>query len=216
MGYKDGAKLTDQVRHRPYSLILFDEIEKAHRDIFNLLLQILDEGQLTDSTGKKINFQNTIIIMTSNVGLRQFEEQAALGFSSDHSATVVPQYEAVKDQVLKELHRQFRPELLNRIDKIVVFKPLPHEAVKQIVVLQLKDLVQRAKDKDITITYTKLLVNHIAQIGYTPQEGARAIRRTIQEHIENRLAELLLKDEATAGDTVKVGFRKGGITLTVH
>lgn len=215
VGYKDGAKLTDQVRHRPYSLILFDEIEKAHRDIFNLLLQILDEGHLTDSAGKKINFQNTIVIMTSNVGLRQFQEQAALGFSSEHATKVVPQYEAVKEQVLQELNRQFRPEFLNRIDKIVVFKPLPVEAVKKIVVLQLNDLMQRAKDKDITITYTKPLVNHIASIGYTPQEGARAIRRTIQEHIENRLAELLLNDSAKAGNTVAVGFRKGTITLTV-
>lgn len=215
VGYKDGSKLTDQVRHRPYSLILFDEIEKAHRDIFNLLLQILDEGHLTDATGKKVNFQNTIIIMTSNVGLRQFQEQAALGFTSEHTATITPEYETVKDQVLKELQLQFRPEFLNRIDKIVVFKPLTPAALKQIVKLQLADLMQRAQDKNITITYTKQLVNHIAAIGYTPQEGARAIRRTIQEKIENRLAELLLKDEATAGHTVAVGFRKGDITLTV-
>lgn len=215
VGYKDGSKLTDQVRHKPYSLILFDEIEKAHRDIFNLLLQILDEGQLTDSTGKKVNFKNTIIIMTSNVGLRQFQAQAALGFSSAHQSKVVPQYEQVKDEVLKELDRQFRPEFLNRIDKIVVFKPLQPAAIQKIVELQLQDLIKRAKEKQIGITYTKQLVKHIAEIGYTPQEGARAIRRTIQEKIENRLAELLLADKVSGGDTVALGFRKGDITLTV-
>ncbi len=215
VGYKDGSKLTDQVRHRPYSLILFDEIEKAHRDIFNLLLQILDEGHLTDATGKKVNFQNTIIIMTSNIGLRQFQDHAALGFNSQHTTTVTPDYDAVKDQVLKELQRQFRPEFLNRIDKIVVFKPLARAAIQQIVELELADLIRRAQDKAITITYTKQLVNHMADIGYTPQEGARAIRRTIQEKIENRLAELLLKDEAKTGSTVAVGFRKSAITLTV-
>lgn len=215
VGYKDGSKLTDQVRHRPYSLILFDEIEKAHKDIFNLLLQILDEGHLTDSAGKKVNFQNTVIIMTSNVGLRQFQEQAALGFSNDHTNKTVPPYEQVKDQVLQELGRQFRPEFLNRIDKIVVFKPLERAAITKIVQLQMQDLVQRAQEKSLTLTYTKQLVNHIADIGYTPQEGARAIRRTIQETIENRLAELLLEDKVTPGNTVVVGFRKSEIILTV-
>ncbi len=215
VGYKDGSKLTDQVRHRPYSLILFDEIEKAHRDIFNLLLQILDEGQLTDSSGKKVNFKNTIIIMTSNIGLRQFQEQAAMGFSTEHTTKVQPQYEQVKEQVLQELNRQFRPEFLNRIDKIVVFKPLNPASIQKIVELQLQELIQRAKERKITLTYTKQLSKYIAEIGYTPQEGARAIRRQVQEKIENRLAELLLADKVKPGNTVAIGFRKGEITLTV-
>lgn len=213
VGYKDGAKLTDQVKHRPYSLILFDEIEKAHKDIFNVLLQILDEGHLTDSTGKKINFKNTIIIMTSNVGLRQFQEQAALGFSETYASTVTPAYEAVKEHVLKELQMNFRPEFLNRVDKIVVFKPLDLETVKKIVGQQLEDLVVRAKDKKLRITYTQPLVTHIAEIGYTPTEGARAVRRTIQEKIENRLAEMILADTVTAGDTINISFQKGEIVV---
>lgn len=153
--------------------------------------------------------------MTSNVGLRQFQEQAALGFSSEHTTKVQPNYEAVKEQVLQELDRQFRPEFLNRIDKIVVFKPLDQASMETIVELQLQDLVARAKDKQIQLTFTKPLVKHLAEIGYTPQEGARAIRRKIQETIENRLAELLLADTVVANDTVALGFKKGEITLTV-
>jgi ATP-dependent Clp protease ATP-binding subunit ClpC len=215
VGYKEGSKLIDQVRHRPYSLILFDEIEKAHRDIFNVLLQILDEGHLTDATGKQVNFKNTIIIMTSNIGLREFQDHAALGFNSAHTTTITPGYDVVKDKVLQELNRQFRPEFLNRIDKTIVFKPLDLTAIQQIVELQLKELSDRAKEKSLTLTYTKQLVKHIAAIGYTPQQGARAIRRTIQEHIENRLAEYMLADKAKAGNTVAIGFRNGAINLTV-
>lgn len=214
VGYKEGAKLTDQIRHRPYSLILFDEIEKAHRDVFNVLLQILDEGHLTDSTGKKINFKNTIIIMTSNIGLRQFQDQVALGFSEGHGQKVSPQYDQVKEQVLRELNTHFRPELLNRIDKIVVFKPLAETTIAGIVELQMQALIKRAQEKDLHLTYTKQLVKHIARIGYTPAEGARGVRRAIQEHIENRLADMLLADTIAAGDTVGINCRKDVIELT--
>lgn len=214
VGYKEGSKLTDQIRHRPYSLILFDEIEKAHRDVFNVLLQILDEGHLTDAAGKTVNFKNTIIIMTSNIGLRQFQEQVALGFADGHGQKVTPQYDRVKDQVLQELHNHFRPELLNRIDKIIVFKPLTEAAISQIVELQIQELLKRAADKDIHLAYTKPLVKHIAQIGYTPAEGARGIRRTLQEQIENRLADMVLADAVTAGDEVVATYRKGAMALT--
>lgn len=214
VGYKEGAKLTDQIRHKPYSLILLDEIEKAHRDIFNILLQILDEGHLTDAAGKRVNFKNTIIIMTSNIGLRQFQEQVELGFNASHGQKVTRDYEHVKTQILKELHNHFRPELLNRIDKIVVFQPLPESAIESIVELQLTELVKRAQEKNLTLSYNKSLVKHLAKIGYTPSEGARAIRRTIQEHIENRLAEQLLADAIAPGDTVTVAYRQGKIVLT--
>lgn len=214
VGYKEGAKLTDQVRHRPYTLILFDEIEKAHRDVFNILLQILDEGQLTDATGKRVNFKNTIIVMTSNTGLRQFQEQVALGFTEGHGQKVTPQYEHVKEQVLHELQNHFRPEFLNRIDKIVVFKPLTEGAIMKIVELQMRELVKRVEEKLLHLTYSRKLVQHIARIGYTPQEGARGIRRTIQEHIENKLADMLLADAVTAGDSILATMRKGEIQLT--
>lgn len=214
VGYREGAKLTDQVKHRPYSIVLFDEIEKAHRDVFNLLLQILDEGHLTDSTGKKINFKNTIIIMTSNVGLKQFQEQASIGFVEDDKKRSHTDYESVKDHVLKELKEQFRPEFLNRVDKIVVFKPLVPETLITVVDLQLEKLFSRAKEKGIILTATKSLKKHIADIGYTPDEGARALQRTIQEHIENPLAEKILNDELLSGHHISIGFRKGEVTFT--
>lgn len=213
VGYKEGAKLTDQVKHRPYSIVLFDEIEKAHRDVFNLLLQILDDGHLTDATGRKVNFKNTVIIMTSNVGLKQFQEQAKIGFTVDNKKSSVD-YERVKDHVLKELKNQFRPEFLNRIDKLVVFQPLKPENLHSIVTLQLEELFKRAEEKRITLSATKALVKHIAEIGYTPDEGARALQRTIQEHIENPLAEKILNDEITSGDVVSIGYQKGHIIFT--
>lgn len=213
VGYKEGAKLTDQVKHRPYSIVLFDEIEKAHRDVFNLLLQILDEGHLTDATGKKINFKNTIIIMTSNIGLKQFQEQAKIGFTIDDSHRDMD-YDRVKNHVLKELKDQFRPEFLNRVDKLIVFQPLKINDLLTIVDLQLTALFARAQEKRITLTATKSLKKHIADIGYTPDEGARALQRTIQEHIENPLAEKMLHDEVVAGNTVSIGYRQGHITFT--
>ncbi len=214
VGYKEGAKLTDQVKHRPYSIVLFDEIEKAHRDVFNLLLQILDEGHLTDSTGKKINFKNTIIIMTSNVGLKQFRDQAKLGFAHDDTRDSAPDYETVKDDVLKELREQFRPEFLNRIDKLVVFKPLLEDDILAIVDLRLQDLYERAKERGITLNATKALKKHIAKIGYTPDEGARALQRAIQDAIENPLAEKILSDEFLTGDKISIGYKNKEITFT--
>jgi ATP-dependent Clp protease ATP-binding subunit ClpA len=213
VGYKEGAKLVDQIKHRPYSLILFDEIEKAHRDVFNVLLQILDEGHLTDSTGKKINFKNTIIIMTSNVGLRHFSAQANLGFLAS-SVTSVEQREQTRHKVLQELREQFRPEFLNRIDKVLVFDPLREDDLVKIVSLNLRYLIDRAKEQRINLSATKQLLHHIAGMSYTPTEGARAIRRTIQEQIENPLAQKLLNDEIKPGDTIKIGLHHGKVTFT--
>ncbi len=214
VGYKEGAKLTDQVKHKPYSIVLFDEIEKAHRDVFNILLQIMDEGHLTDATGKKINFKNTIIIMTSNVGLKQFQSQANIGFSdTDKSKRDYPEYDKVKNQVLHELKDQFQPEFLNRIDNIVVFKPLDEPSLIKIVELQLEDLKIRGKEKKIQLTATKQLVKHLANISYTPTEGARAIHRNIQTLIENPLAEKILNDEIKSGDKISIGYRKEEIVF---
>ncbi|MBI2415305.1 MAG: ATP-dependent Clp protease ATP-binding subunit [Candidatus Kerfeldbacteria bacterium] len=212
VGYKEGAKLTDQVKHKPYSLVLFDEIEKAHRDVFNLLLQILDEGHLTDATGKKVNFKNTIIIMTSNVGLQKFQEQANLGFRTNQSDQV--SYDQIKNEVLRELKFQFRPELLNRIDKIIVFRPLGETELIKIAQLQLQDLIDRLQEKRISLTASKLVLKHIAKLGYTPTEGARAMRRTIQELIENPLAEKILNDDIGPGQTIQLGLTKSKITFT--
>ncbi|MFA5995124.1 MAG: ATP-dependent Clp protease ATP-binding subunit [Patescibacteria group bacterium] len=212
VGYKDGAKLTDQIKHKPYALVLFDEIEKAHPDVFNILLQILDEGTLTDAAGKKINFKNTIIVLTSNIGLQHFQQQAALGFQTKTTNKLTN--EKITKQVTSELHDVFKPEFLNRIDNIVIFKPLTKTSLIKIVTLQLNELFARAKDQHIYLTATLALHRHLANISYTPTEGARAIHHHIQNDIENVLAEKILKDEIKSGDKVTIDFKQGKIVFT--
>lgn len=195
VGYKEGAKLTDAVKRRPYSVVLFDEIEKAHSQVFNLFLQILEDGQLTDALGKKINFRNTIIIMTSNIGSEEFNQQAALGFSAKtdkEKQAAENNFQEIERQIIKKLKNKFPPEFLNRLDKIVVFKPLTTSSITKIAVLQLNELKERLAEKNIKVEFSPALSRLIAKISYSPEVGARAVRKTIQDSIESQIAHKLL------------------------
>ncbi|MFA5069857.1 MAG: ATP-dependent Clp protease ATP-binding subunit [Patescibacteria group bacterium] len=216
VGYKEGTKLSDQVKRKPYAVVLFDEMEKAHPDVFNLLLQIMDEGHLTDAVGKKVNFKNTIVIMTSNVGLKNLNQMAAMGFETeneDKKKQWAEKYEAIKNQVLKDLRDKFRPEFLNRVDKIIVFKPLDEKAVEKIVERQIKELEERLKDKNITFSLKNRARAILAKKAFSPDSGARAVRKLIQELIENPLAEKLLSGEVKDGDDLDITAEKDNIKL---
>jgi ATP-dependent Clp protease ATP-binding subunit ClpC len=205
VGYEEGGQLTEEVRRRPYSVVLFDEIEKAHPDVFNILLQILEDGVLTDNKGRKVNFKNTIIIMTSNIGTKEFTNAAVIGFQKEESGQEVSpeEFKALENDVRRELEKQLRPELLNRIDKTIVFRPLNREAVRKIVRLQFSQLRDRLQqEREIELKFHPSLISHISQIGFDPKRGARPIRRTIQEQVEDMLAEKLLAGEIAKGHRV--------------
>ncbi len=212
VGYEEGGQLTEAVRTKPYSVILFDEIEKAHPDVFNLLLQILEDGELTDSKGRKVNFKNTIIIMTSNIGAEKLTEKAApMGFNvkSAELKEAEKDYEAMKEDTLNSLKEKFRPEFLNRIDKIVVFHALTHENIKKIVQLHLGYLQDRLYPRKITVTLSESGLKFLAEKSYDPSFGARPVRRAIQEYIEDPLTQKLIDGEINEGDNVQVVGRAG-------
>ncbi len=213
VGYDEGGQLTEKVRRRPYSVLLFDEIEKAHPDIFNILLQILEDGRLTDSQGRVVDFRNTIIIMTSNVGARTITEPKRLGFSAvkDESAK---NYEDMKSNVMGELKKMFRPEFLNRIDDIIVFHPLTEENIREIVRLMTAVLVKRLKANEIDLEISEELLLHLAKKGYDPIFGARPLRRAIQSMVEDKLAEEMLEGKVKAGDSIKVDMDGENIVVT--
>ncbi len=204
VGFDQGGQLTEKVRRKPYSVVLFDEIEKAHPDVFNILLQILDDGRLTDAQGKTVDFKNAIIIMTSNVGAHTIRRQKTLGFTVDDGNLAQNEYEKMKDNVMEELRRNFRPEFLNRIDDIIVFHSLDRKYISKIVDLMTKDLMERLEKLEMTIDITHKAKEYIADKGYDPQYGARPLRRTIQKLIEDRLSEELLKGSINAGSHVEV------------
>ncbi len=202
VGYDDAGQLTEKVRRNPYSIILFDEIEKAHPDVFNIMLQILDDGILTDSHGKRVDFKNTVIIMTSNIGARAItEKQRSLGFA-DSSVTFERKQEEIKDKVMSELKGAFRPEFLNRIDDIIVFRQLSKEDILQIAQLMLNDVANRMAEMGIKLTFTEGLKAHIAKVGYDEVYGARPLKRVIQTRIEDKIAEMLLSDAGKKNITV--------------
>ncbi len=203
VGFNDGGQLTEVVRKKPYSLILFDEIEKAHPDVFNMLLQILDDGRLTDSRGRVVNFKNTIIIMTSNVGARNIEHSGKLGFAVAEDEEQ-DRYEKMKETVMEEMKKSFRPEFLNRLDDIIVFSHLTKEEIRQIVDVMLDDLIKRLKNQEIGIEITDEVKDHLAKEGYSQTYGARPLRRLIQKTIEDALAEELLTGLAKEGDAIKL------------
>ena len=216
VGYDDGGHMTEQVRKKPYSVVLFDEIEKAHPDVFNIMLQILDDGRLTDSKGRHISFKNTVIIMTSNVGASMIATKSKLGFSTgDNEAK--DKYEQLKDTVSEEMKKAFRPEFLNRIDETIVFSHLSKEEIRQIVDLMMKDLVKRLAEKELSIEVTNEVKDHLAENGYSEAYGARPLRRLIQRKLEDSLAEEILSGKYDKGDTIrvtlvdgKIAFEKGG------
>ena len=214
VGFEEGGQLSEQVRRKPYSVILFDEIEKAHPDVFNILLQVLDDGRITDSQGRTADFKNTIIIMTSNAGAQRIVDPKKLGFSAGSDADA--EHKDMKDNVMDEVKKMFKPEFLNRIDDIIVFRALTKEDVRGISALLLKELKTRVKKQmDITITYGSTLKNFIFDKGYDKKYGARPLKRTIQNEIEDKLAEEILSGRATAGDTVSISAKNGEVIFEV-
>jgi ATP-dependent Clp protease ATP-binding subunit ClpB len=204
VGYEEGGQLTNAVRRRPFSVILFDEIEKAHSDVFNSLLQILDDGRLTDSQGRTVDFRNTVIIMTSNLGSEIIIEKAAKGIDS---------FEQAKEDVLALLRSFFRPEFLNRIDDIIVFQPLNKESLKEIVKIQVGYLAKRLQEQNITMELTPGAMEYLAMAGYNPSYGARPLKRTIQKELETPLARRLLEGKFSPGDKITVTIEDGKITF---
>ncbi len=211
VGYDDGGQLTEMIRRKPYSVVLFDEVEKAHPDVMNMLLQILEDGSLTDGKGRKVDFKNTIIVLTTNIGARQLTESAGpIGFTleEDELKRAEQGFNDKKEDILKELKDHFRPEFLNRLDKIIVFHPLTHDHLKAIVRLQITDLEERLKDKKISLKFSPGALDLLAKLSYDPDYGARPARRVIQDRIEDVLAEKLLNGKFKEGDKVKI-IKKG-------
>ncbi|MCM3874182.1 MAG: AAA family ATPase, partial [Pyrinomonadaceae bacterium] len=203
VGYEEGGQLTEAVRRRPYSVVLFDEIEKAHQDVFNVLLQILDDGRLTDSKGRTVDFKNTVLIMTSNLGSREI--QAAEGDEKQ-----------VREAVFEELRSNFKPEFLNRIDDIVIFRQLSQKEIAQIVDVQLDRLLQMLKDRNITISLDESARELLAREGYDPAYGARPLKRAIQTLIQNPLAVKILRGEILSGQVVKVSADGDNMTFSAE
>ncbi|HJU57682.1 MAG TPA: ATP-dependent Clp protease ATP-binding subunit, partial [Actinomycetota bacterium] len=211
VGYEEGGQLTEAVRRKPFSVILFDEIEKAHPDVFNALLQILEDGRLTDSQGHQVDFKNTVIIMTSNLGTRDIQKGPGIGFAARPDEKVT--YEKMRERVMDELKKSFRPEFLNRIDEVIVFHSLTQGDVKQIVDLMMKRVTEQLKAKDLEIELTDAAKSLLAAKGYDPALGARPLRREIQRLVEDPLSEKLLWKEFRAGQTVIVDARDGEIVF---
>lgn len=211
VGYEEGGQLSEQVRRHPYSVVLLDEVEKAHPDVFNLLLQVLDEGFLTDSKGRKVDFRNTIIIMTSNLGSRSLFDQNAVGFNADN-ADQAKERQSKVEQAIKQF---FRPEFLNRIDETIVFDELDKKQLRSIVTLLTHKLVERLQKKGITLKLSRAALDKIVQDGYDPENGARPLRRAIQNDIEDKVAEMLITGEVQKGDTLKIGSQHGKLKFEI-
>ncbi|MCV2503889.1 MAG: AAA family ATPase, partial [Neisseriaceae bacterium] len=202
VGYEQGGYLTEQVRRNPYSVVLLDEVEKAHPDVFNILLQILDDGRLTDGQGRTVDFTNTVIIMTSNIGSDKIQ---ALGPNSE--------YEVMKTAVMDDVENFFRPELINRIDEIVVFHALTQDNIKEIANIQLNTLNKRLEDSDLHLSYDDEVLNYLAQVGFDPVYGARPLRRAIQTEVENPLASSLISGKSPPGSTITVSIENNEVVF---
>ena len=216
VGHEEGGQLTETVRHRPYSLILFDEIEKAHPEVFNLLLQVLDNGRLTDSKGKVVNFKNAIIILTSNVGSEYFKEISKLGFETNEQGEQkeISEEETFKDRVKEALKETFRPEFLNRLDEIIIFNPLRKPEIEKIVDLQLEELKEKLAKRAFNATFDNSLKKHIIEKGFDPEYGARPIRRLIQKLVLDELANKLIKGELKNVKKIKIGLKGTGVVIS--
>nr|WP_187226200.1 ATP-dependent Clp protease ATP-binding subunit [Ligilactobacillus salivarius] len=212
VGYDEGGQLTEKVRNNPYSVVLLDEVEKAHNDVFNILLQVLDDGFLTDSKGRKVDFRNTIIIMTSNLGATALRDEKSVGFGAKD---VSDDYEAMAAKVRETLKKTFRPEFLNRLDETVVFHSLNKEEIHQIVKLMAKNIIDRIKEQNINLKITPSAIDIVAEAGFDAEYGARPIRRVLQDKIEDLLSEELLAGNIETGATVTIGAKKGEITIKV-
>jgi len=212
VGYNEGGQLTEMVRRKPYSVVLFDEIEKAHPDVFNILLQILDDGRLTDSKGRNIDFKNTIIIMTSNVGARSIENPSMFGFSVTNDDEKA-RYEKMKETVTEEMKKMFRPEFLNRLDDTIIFHQLTKPEIRKIVDIMLKDLITRLAGHNMHLTIPDDVKDEMAKEGYSPSYGARPLRRVIQKKIEDELSEQILLGRFKDGDNITASMKDGEIVF---
>ncbi len=213
VGHEEGGNISERVRHRPYSVILLDEVEKAHPDVFNILLQVLDSGHLTDAKGRKVNFRNAVIIMTSNIGAEHISRMSNFGFATDHGEGA--QYIQAKEKVLESLKNFFRPEFLNRLDEIVVFDILTPETIRSIVGLQVEEVVQRLRRKEIALSVTDAVLDYIAKEGYDPKFGARPLKRVIQTKILTPVASLMVGEGMLRGGTVRVDMKKDELVFEV-
>jgi len=220
VGYEEGGKLTEQVRRKPYSVILFDEIEKAHPEVFNMLLQVLEDGYLTDAQGRRVSFKNTVIIMTSNLGVKELNQEAEIGFrlvqKQGDKQGFLKRFTSAKRKIMKEVKSFFPPEFLNRLDKIIIFNPLSVADVKEIVKIQLKELQQRLKQKKIFLEADSSALRFLAKKGFDPHLGARPIRRLITREIEDRVSEKLLLGEIKEGDKIKTTLSSNKKHLTLN
>ena len=216
VGFEEGGQLTEAVRRRPYRVILLDEIEKAHPEVFNTLLQIMDDGRLTDGHGRTVDFKNCVILMTSNAGVELIKRETSIGFATpkDKAKAKKQSYEAMKEKVMTEVKKTFRPEFLNRLDEIIVFHELTEEQLRNIVELMVKDLQKRLAERKLGIELTKEAKSWLAKEGYDPTFGARPLRRVIERSVENPLSAKLLRGEFKEGDTIKVNIGKDGLTFT--
>jgi ATP-dependent Clp protease ATP-binding subunit ClpC len=205
VGYEEGGQLTEKVRRRPYSVVLLDEIEKAHPDVFNILLQVLDEGRLTDSYGRKVSFKNTIVIMTSNIGAELLRKTGAIGFKTQGEDIT---YKDMKERLLEAVKKTFKPEFLNRVDDVIVFRSLNKEDLKHIVEIEVREVQQRLREKNIDLIIDNKAKDFIIDKGFDVVFGARPLKRTIQRYLENPLAEELLAGEYKAGSKIKITWDK--------
>jgi ATP-dependent Clp protease ATP-binding subunit ClpC len=216
VGYDEGGQLTEAVRRRPYRVILLDEIEKAHPEVFNSLLQVLDDGRMTDGHGRTVDFKNTVIIMTSNAGVEFIKRESAMGFAAkkDQAKTQKSNYEDMREKVLAEVKKTFRPEFLNRLDEVIVFHELNESQLRQVVDLLAKDLEKRLADRKLTIEITESAKSWLAKEGYDPVYGARPLRRALEKYVENPLSVKVLGGEFKEGDTIIVDTGIEGLIFT--
>ena len=207
VGYEEGGQLTEEVRRKPYSVVLFDEIEKAHPDVFNVLLQVLDDGRITDSQGRTVDFKNTILIMTSNIG------SAYLLDGIDDQGEITPQAE---EMVMSDLKNHFRPEFLNRLDETILFKPLTKSDIRCIINLLLSDLNKRLSDKELVLEMSEEAKDFITDHGYDPVYGARPLKRYVQKHVETLAARIILQGEVSSGDTIVITVEGDSLAATIR
>lgn len=208
VGYEEGGQLTELVRHRPYSLILFDEIEKAHPEVFNILLQVLDNGRLTDGKGKTVNFKNSIIILTSNVGSEYFKRMGKIGFSEGESEEMVSEEEEYRERVMESLKETFKPEFLNRLDETIMFHSLSRKEMERIVEIQLEKVRERIEARGHSLKISPEVKRFIAERGFNPEFGARPVKRLIQKMIVDALADKMIRGDLEHGRTISVAIKK--------
>lgn len=212
VGHEDGGSLTEIIRHKPYSIVLFDEIEKAHPEVFNVLLQVLDDGILTDAKGKTANFKNTIIIMTSNIGSKFIDKMETIGFNNNTDEEL---YKDAKDKIMSSLKDHFKPEFLNRLDDIIIFDTLKEESIAKIVDIQINLVKNRLKEKDIILNVPKTVLGYLAKKGYNPQYGARPLKRLIQNEILTPMASLMISEGMMMGGIVAVSVKNGKLSFLI-